>query len=157
MVFGDAILWLLVQMITTHRFPGIPFFKISLKVLLNALECQLMCLLKEMFDFGTSFFFLKKLVRHFCWVRLCLVCKGIETPANRLHCWPHHIVLYIIFTNNINVWHLSRNPVGYTAFIFSKHKNVRLFRPACEVNCVKAFRWLHCNRKHLDGTAACKS
>jgi len=42
------------EMTSTHWFPGITVFKISLNVLLNALECQLVCLFKEHFNCSTS-------------------------------------------------------------------------------------------------------
>lgn len=41
---------------------------------------------------------------------------------------------YFILTNNINVRHFNRNPVGYNAFIFTKNQNFRLLRSACEVD-----------------------
>lgn len=44
-------------MTSTHWFPGITVFRISLNVILNALECHLMCIFKEHVKCSTLGFF----------------------------------------------------------------------------------------------------
>jgi len=135
-VLGDAILWLHVRITSTHWFRGITVFNISLYVLLNALECQLMCLFKERVKFLTSLLFFFNLSDIFIELENVSFAKELRHWQTDFNI-GHDTLCYISYSRrNINVWHLSSNPVGYSSFIFTKNQKFRLLRPACEVDCV---------------------